>query len=66
MIKTSNGNVIQNPLVGTAHKAPYDMMHYAAEFGMTPSARSRLSLSPMQSGSSRFGNLLMLAAKIST
>ncbi len=42
MIKTSNGNAIQNPLVGTANKAASDMMRYAAEFGMTPSARSRI------------------------
>ena len=42
MIKTSNGNAIQNPLVGTANKAAADMMRYAAEFGMTPSARTRI------------------------
>ena len=43
MIKTSNGNAIQNPLVGTANKAASDMARYAAEFGMTPSARSRIN-----------------------
>jgi P27 family predicted phage terminase small subunit len=43
MIKTSNGNAIQNPLVGTANKAASDMVRYAVEFGMTPSARSRIS-----------------------
>lgn len=42
MIKTSNGNAVQNPLVGVANKAMADMMRYAAEFGMTPSARSRI------------------------
>jgi P27 family predicted phage terminase small subunit len=46
MIKTSNGNAVQNPLVGTANKAAADMMRYAAEFGMTPSARSRISAEP--------------------
>lgn len=46
MIKTSNGNAIQNPLVGTANKAAADMVRYAAEFGMTPSARSRIHASP--------------------
>ena len=45
MIKTTNGNAVQNPLVGTANKAMADMMRYAAEFGMTPSARSRISAS---------------------
>jgi len=46
MIKTTGGNAIQNPLVGIANKAMADMVRYAAEFGMTPSARTRL-----QSGS---------------
>lgn len=43
MIKTSNGNAIQNPLVGTANKAMAEMVKYAVEFGMTPSARSRVT-----------------------
>lgn len=43
MVKTKNGNAIQNPLVGTANKAMADMIRYAAEFGMTPSARTRFS-----------------------
>lgn len=43
MIKTTNGNAVQNPLVGTANKAMSDMVRYAAEFGMTPSARSRIN-----------------------
>lgn len=42
MIKTTNGNAVQNPLIGTANKAMADMVRYAAEFGMTPSARSRI------------------------
>ena len=44
MIKTSNGNAIQNPLVGTANKAMELMLRAAAEFGMTPSARSRIDV----------------------
>lgn len=42
LIKTKSNNVIQNPLVGVANRAMSDMMHYAVEFGMTPSARSRI------------------------
>lgn len=45
IIKTVSGNMIQNPLVGVANKAMSDMMRYAVEFGMTPSARSRVSAS---------------------
>lgn len=44
IIKTTSGNLIQNPLVGVANKAMADMVRYAAEFGMTPSARSRVEM----------------------
>lgn len=44
MIKTKAGNLIQNPVVGTMNKAATQMVRFAAEFGMTPSARSRISL----------------------
>lgn len=44
LIKTTNGNAVQNPLVGIANKASADMVRYAAEFGMTPSARSRIDV----------------------
>ena len=46
MIKTSNGNAIQNPLVGIANKAAADYVKYAVEFGMTPSARARVTATP--------------------
>jgi P27 family predicted phage terminase small subunit len=43
IVKTKSGNLIQNPLVGTANKAMADMVRYAAEFGLTPSARTRVA-----------------------
>lgn len=43
IIRTKSGNLIQNPLVGAANKAMADMVRYAAEFGLTPSARTRVS-----------------------
>ena len=46
LIKTTNGNAIQNPLIGIANKAEADMVRYAAEFGMSPSARSRITATP--------------------
>jgi len=46
LIKTTNGNAIQNPLVGVANKAMADTMRYAVEFGMSPSSRSRISAKP--------------------
>jgi len=42
---TSNGNVIQNPLIGIMNKAKVDMIRFAAELGMTPAARSRINVS---------------------
>ena len=41
-IETTNGNVIQNPMVGTANKAMELMHKYMVEFGMTPSSRTRI------------------------
>ena len=43
MIKTTNGNAIQNPLVSTANKAMIAYMRCASEFGMTPASRTRIS-----------------------
>lgn len=58
MIKTTGGNAIQNPLVGIANKAKSDMVRYATEFGMTPSARSRVDATPQngekENGKSKF------------
>lgn len=42
LMKTTNGNVIQHALIGIANKARADLVKFAAEFGMTPSARSRV------------------------
>ena len=44
--KTTSGNWIQQPLIGIANKAAGDMMRYAGEFGLTPSARARLAIDP--------------------
>lgn len=43
IVRTKAGNLIQNPLVGAANKAMGDMVRYAAEFGLTPSARTRVA-----------------------
>lgn len=46
LMKTTNGNVIQHALIGVANKARGDVVKYSAEFGMTPSARSRVTATP--------------------
>jgi P27 family predicted phage terminase small subunit len=43
MIRTRKGHAAQNPMVLTAQAAARDMVRYAAEFGFTPAARSRIT-----------------------
>ena len=40
-VTTTNGNIIQNPLVGIANMALQLQHKFLTEFGMTPSSRSR-------------------------
>jgi len=47
--KTSNGNFVQNPLVGVANVAMRDHQRALAEFGMTPSSRSKIISSGSES-----------------
>jgi P27 family predicted phage terminase small subunit len=44
VVKTSFGNLIQNPAIGIANRCCELYMRAAVEFGMTPSSRSRLSV----------------------
>jgi P27 family predicted phage terminase small subunit len=44
--ETDKGNHVQSPLVGIARRAMADVVRYSAEFGMTPSARSRVQADP--------------------
>jgi P27 family predicted phage terminase small subunit len=43
MIKTMNGNAIQNPLIGVANRAMAMALKIAGEFGMSPAARARFA-----------------------
>lgn len=47
IIKTTNGNIIQNPYLSIANRALEQLNKLGAEFGMTPSSRSRVKLDPM-------------------
>ena len=44
VVETTNGNVIQSPLVGIANTALDMMRKFLVEFGMTPSSRSRITV----------------------
>jgi P27 family predicted phage terminase small subunit len=59
LLKTRSGTPIQNPLVATAARAAADMVRYATEFGLTPSARARISAGPLATArDSKFAGLL--------
>jgi P27 family predicted phage terminase small subunit len=59
LVRTNAGAAMQNPLVLTARQAANDMVRFAAEFGLTPAARSRISSLDDPSGPpSKFGDLL--------
>ena len=44
VIRTSNGNYVQNPIVGSANVSTREMMKIAIEFGLTPSSRTRIDV----------------------
>ena len=46
VVKTKDGNLIQNPYLWIANRAAKQMHEMLAEFGMTPSSRTRLSVTP--------------------
>ena len=59
MIRTKKGFAAQNPLVLTAQAAARDMVRYAAEFGLSPAARSRITAADAGGqGVSKFDGLL--------
>ena len=56
--KTISGNWIQNPLIGISNQPAVDMVRFATEFGMTPSARARLGVDPGKKNKSKFSGLI--------
>ena len=59
IIKTKYGDAAVNPLVSIARKHASDVIRYAAEFGLTPVARTRLAAGGFgPSSPSKFDGLL--------
>lgn len=52
--KTKNGQFIQSPFLSIANRASCEMRKWLIEFGMTPSARSRVDVSSLPDGTSEF------------
>jgi P27 family predicted phage terminase small subunit len=58
LIKLPSGHVQQNPWLTIANKQLELMHKYLTEFGLSPVARSRVSLSALPLGKSKFDGLL--------
>lgn len=48
VIENTKGNLVQNPWIGVAQRAKADMLKFASELGMTPSARTRLKVKEVE------------------
>jgi len=48
ILRTKEGNFIQQPLLGIANRARGDMVKYASEFGMSPTSRVKVETSGTQ------------------
>ena len=48
VVKTANGNLIQNPYLPVMNKAWEQVVKLLTEFGMTPSSRSRVQVAGME------------------
>lgn len=64
VVKTKAGNLVQNPYLAVANRAMDQMLLYARELGMTPSARSRIQLPVQQAGPSLAEELFRAASRM--
>lgn len=64
VVKTKNGNLVQNPYLAVANRAMEQMLLYARELGMTPSARSRIQLPAQKPGPSLAEELFRAASRM--
>lgn len=54
VVKSADGGLYQNPYLAVANRALREMHRFLVEFGMTPSSRSRLHVSPAPSTADPF------------
>ena len=56
VVKTSNGNPINNPFMNIANTAMRDCRKFLSEFGMTPSSRTRIKVENAAKKENKFLN----------
>ena len=64
VIKTVNGNIIQNPYLSIANRALGQMAKIGSEFGMTPSSRTRIAVKPPDQVTELEERLFGIAVKV--
>lgn len=57
IITTTNGNEIQNTMLGISNRAAELMRKFLTEFGLTPSSRTKVSAMPEKDGASEWDEL---------
>jgi len=55
---THYGNYIIHPLIGISNTAARDILRYASQLGITPSARAALGVKPKEGEKSKFSGLI--------
>lgn len=60
---TREGGGKRNPLIAAANEAAVLMVRFGAECGLTPSSRSRLSVTPPETSTSKLKDLLYVEKK---
>jgi P27 family predicted phage terminase small subunit len=58
LLVSTEAGLRRNPLIAVANDAAIEMLRFAAEFGMTPAARSRIRLNPRSADNGKFSGLL--------
>jgi len=64
--KTGQGGLKKSPLVTVANECAFAMIRFAAELGMTPSARARLEVIPVEDSRDKEFDELLFSAKKSS
>lgn len=48
VIKTTNGNYVQNPMLGAVNRLKDDLRKWLVEFGLTASSKTRVAMEPVK------------------
>jgi P27 family predicted phage terminase small subunit len=58
ILKTTDGNWVQNPIVGVIHRAEDMLLKYASELGIGAATRSRINIEKQDAGEDMLERIL--------